>query len=679
VVGASSAAQTVTVSNSGGSSIDLQAPLVSSAQYQVVSNNCSAILDVGAHCTLGLVFSPTAPGDQPGTLTVSGSGGAIQAHATLDGSGIGPAMLVFAPTALSFGSVLEGKTSAQQSATLTNSGGVSAQLQAPVVVGDYAIASTSCSATLAAAASCILQLTFSPTAAGARTGSVTYTTTSPVSSASVSLTGTGTPPPSLVLTPTALVFTATAQGVTTAAQNVTVANTGTTAVTTQAPIITGDFAISADTCTGTTLNPQFSCTLSITFSPTAGGQRTGLLTVSDATETHTATLTGTGLSAATDTLSTTSLTFGPQVFGTVSPAQSVSVTNSGGSTLNSISVTATGPFNATDNCGTLLGGGLTCSIAVTFAPTGAGVQSGQLVIADAIHTQTVTLSGDGVLPPQAIATPTSLDFGAYAVNVASPVQLVTLTNNGKTDLTGLTAVTGTASFAVTTNGCGTTLAAGGSCTLGISFTPQQIGNAVDQLTISSPSLSGTLTVALTGSGEDFQLSVTGTSSVLITNGQTATYQFALTPVGSSAGTVTMACSGAPSSASCISNPATLTLSGGTPGSITVTIATGLAATAAPAPYWPQGLPWKLASALALLLPCLCLRGRTRRTFLALLVTLALVVAPSACGVHASGGSSSGSGGGTPRVGTTPPGKYTITITASFPGAQRAATVTLTVE
>jgi hypothetical protein len=676
VVGATSAPQSLTLTNSGGSYIDLQAPSVSSAQYQVVSNNCTSILDIGKSCTLGIVFAPTLPGDQPATLTVSGGGGAIQAHTALDGSGIGPALLVFAPTTLSFGSVLQGKTSAQQAATLTNSGGMSALLQAPVIVGDFAIASNSCTTTLAAAASCTLQLTFSPSAAGARSGSVTYSTTDKSSSASVSLTGTETPPPALVLTPTALVFLATAQGVTTAAQNITVANTGTTPLTTQAPVITGDFAISADTCTGTTLNPQFSCTLSITFTPTAGGQRSGLLTVSDTTETHTATLNGTGLTAPTDTLSATSLTFGPQVFGTVSPAQSVSVTNSGGSTLNSISVTASGPFNATDNCGTLLGGGLTCSIAVTFAPIGAGVQTGQLVITDALRSQIVTLNGDGVLPPQAVATPASLDFGPYAVNIASPVQLVTLTNNGLTPLSGVTAVTGTASFAVATNGCATTVAAGASCTLGISFTPQQIGNAVDQLTISSPSLTGTLSVALSGSGEDFQLSVTGTSSVLVTNGQTATYQFALTPVGSSAGTVTMTCSGVPSSTSCTPNPASLSVSGGTAGSITVSIATGVTTTGSNRPPWT--LTTALGSALALLLPCLFLRGRARRTFLALLVTLALVFAPSACGVHASGGSTTGTGR-TTKVGTTPPGEYSIVIIASFPGAQRTATVTLTVE
>jgi hypothetical protein len=683
VVGTSSTAQTLTLSNTGGSGVTLQPPVISS-QYTVTSN-CGAILGAGQLCTLTIVFSPTATGPQPGTLTVSGNPGALQAHATLGGSGVAPASLAFAPTSLAFGSVQAGKASTQQPAILTNTGGISASLHLPVLTGDYAIASNGCGATLAASASCTLQLTFNPTAAGSRTGSLTVTTTDSASSATVSLSGTGT---TLVLTPSALVFAATSQGATTAAQNITAANIGTSVLNLQPFTITGDFAISADTCSGTPLNPQYSCTLSITFSPTAGGQRTGLLTVSDAAETHTATLTGTGLSAATDTLSPTSLTFGPQVFGTVSAAQSVSVTNSGGSTLGAISVTATPPFIAANNCGTILGGGLACSIAVTFAPTGPGAQSGQLVITDSLRTQTVSLNGQGVLPPQAVATPTSLDFGSYAVGVASPVQLVTMTNNGKTPLTGFTAVTGTTNFAVASSTCGDTIAAGANCTLGISFVPQQVGNAVDQLTLTSPSLSGSLTVALSGSGEDFQISITGSSSDLITNGQTATYQATVTPVGSSAGTLTITCSGAPANAYCTANPASLSVAGGATGSITVSVVTGLTSTGAVQSQalsplrlaWSsRGAAWNYGAALALLLPCLLFRGKTRRTFLALLVTLALVLAPTACGVHASGGSSSSGRTGTSGSGTTPPGKYSITITASFPGAQRTATATLTVE
>jgi len=661
----------------------MQSPVIS-AEYQITSNSCGGILDVGQHCALQIVFQPTASGDQPGAVTVEASGGAVHAQTTLDGSGLTPVSLGFTPASLTFPSTQQGVSSAQQSVTLTNSGGATAALAVPVITGDYAIASNSCGTTLAASATCVIAVTFKPTATGSRTGSLKVATTDASKSATVTLIGTGTAPAALILTPTSLVFTATAIGTTSAVQNITLANTGSSTLTTQPFTITGDFALSADTCSGKPLNPTYSCTLSIVFTPAAAGQRSGVLTVSDGTETHTAALTGTGLSPATDTLAPTSLTFGTQQFGTVSAAQPVTLTNSGGSTLNFISAKVTGPFVAANNCGTLLGGGLSCSIAVSFAPVGAGVETGQLVITDALQSQTVALTGTGVLPssptPAAVATPGSLSFGGFAIGVPSTAMTVTVNNTGSTQLNAFTAVTGTSSFAVSSNTCSSALAVGASCAVGITFTPAQAGNLVDQLTLTSSSLHAPLTVSLSGSGEDFQLSVVGSSSQTITSGQTATYQIAVTPVGASAGTLTFSCSGAPANSSCTFNPTTVSVAGGAAGSVTATITTGLPTIAwrCPAQASPRALPERVTWAIALLLPCLFLRGRSRRTFLGLVLTLALVLAPTACGVHASGGST-GVTTGTTGTGSTPSGTSTVTLTASFPGAQRSVTVTLVVQ
>jgi hypothetical protein len=680
IVGQTSAAQKLTLSNTGGSYLPLLAPVFSSSEYAVTATTCGGILDVGKQCTLSIVFQPTATGDQPGTITVSASGGAISAQASLDGSGISPVQLAFAPTSLAFGSVAQGQTSAQQSVTLTNSGSLAAQLKTPTITGDFAIAGNHCSNTLAAAAGCTMQITFSPTATGSRTGTLTASASNSSSPASVALSGTGSPPPSLVLTPTSLVFTATAVAGTSAAQNLTVANTGSASVNLLPFTLTGDFILSADTCSGTPLKPNYSCTLSINFAPTAGGARTGVLTVASSTESHTVALSGTGLTPATDTLSPTSLTFGSQIFGTVSSAQSVTLTNSGGLTLGSIATSVAGPFVATNNCGTILGGGLTCSIAVSYAPSAAGTQTGQLTVSDAIRSQTVGLSGTGVLASSpgayAVATPASYAFGGYAVGATTPAETVTVTNTGTVALASFTASTATAAFAVASDNCNSTLAPGASCTVGVTFAPQQPGNAVDQLTLSSPSLGSPLSVALSGSGESFLIAIVGASSAIITNGQTATFKLSVTPVGISAGTVAVACSGVPASAVCTLNPASLSLAGGAAGSITATIATGTSATAATEPSTGRGLFWTSAGGLALLFPWLFARGRMRRVLLLLGFSVLLVLAPVACGVHASSGKTTGGGGGT---GTTPPGTYPVTVTATYPGAQLTATLNLTVE
>jgi sugar lactone lactonase YvrE len=81
------------------------------------------------------------------------------------------------------------------------------------------------------------------------------------------------------------------------------------------------------------------------------------------------------------------LTFGVQAVGTTSPAQSVSLTNTGNDTLTIVSVTATGPFAAvTDagNCivGTTLAAGASCTLGVTFTPTSIASASGTFTVAD---------------------------------------------------------------------------------------------------------------------------------------------------------------------------------------------------------------------------------------------------------------------------------------------------------
>jgi hypothetical protein len=667
-----SAAQSLTLTNTGGSNLTLQALSISS-NYSVASSTCGSTLAASNSCIVNIVFEPSTTGTLSGSITATAPGSTQQGHATLIGTAVTPVNLVFAPGVLSFGSIQQGKTSASQNGTLTNTGGLAAQLQPPVVTGDYAITSGSCGSTLAAAGSCTMAVSFTPTATGSRPGSVIVHT--PSSTATLALSGTGTAIPVLILTPTTLTFGATSQGSSSPAQNVAISNLGSSTIQLQTIAITAgasDFALSANTC-GATLAYDSGCTVAVTFTPTAGGQRTGLMTVSDATETHTVTLNGTGLTLATDTLAPASLTFDAQVVGTVSSTKSVTLTNSGGATLTSISTKVSGPFQATNNCGIQLGGGLSCGIAVSYTPTAGGVQTGQLTVTDAQRTQMVQLDGMGTLPASAIATPSSLKFGDSIVGLATASQLVTVTNNGGFALTNFIA-SSTGDFAINSNTggpniCGSTVAVGATCTVGVIFTPQQAGNRSGQLTFSSSALNSPLSVSMAGFGEDnIQLSVSGSSTQVVTPGQTANYRLVVTSVGASAGPLSFTCSGAPANAACSVNPSTLNVVGGSTGYVPVSIATG-AATAA--------FSWKAGAAMALLLPFLSLRRRASRPFLLLCAAAALVLIPTACGVHASSGSSGSTAGGS--GGSTASGTYPITITGTFGGAEYTQTLTLTVQ
>lgn len=102
-----------------------------------------------------------------------------------------------------------------------------------------------------------------------------------------------------------------------------------------------------------------------------------------------------GSTPSTVSVSPTSLSFGTQSTGTATPPQAVTVLNTGTSALSISSITSSGDFATTNNCGSSLAAGLSCSATVTFRPTASGARTGTLSLNDAAGTQTVSLTGTG--------------------------------------------------------------------------------------------------------------------------------------------------------------------------------------------------------------------------------------------------------------------------------------------
>src|SRR5262249_24488323 len=136
------------------------------------------------------------------------------------------------------------------------------------------------------------------------------------------------------------------------AQIATLTNTGTTELTISSIEASGDFVVKDD-C-GSSLPAGESCTIRVVFSPTDKALRSGTVTITDdaANSPQTVTLTGTGTVVK---LSPTSLDFGDQRVRTVSPPQTVRLTNTGGTPLNiqgiGISGNNFGDFAETTTCG----------------------------------------------------------------------------------------------------------------------------------------------------------------------------------------------------------------------------------------------------------------------------------------------------------------------------------------
>src|SRR6266540_4062516 len=189
------------------------------------------------------------------------------------------------PSSLTFASQITGTTSAAQSAALTNTGSgaltISSIALAGTNAGDYTQSNTCpiSPSTLAAGAACTISVSFAPTATGSRTASVSITDDAAGSPHSLSLSGTGTAPsPAVNLTPSSLDFGAQLVSTTSDAKAATLTNTGTGPLTISSIAIAGAGAAAyaqTNTCpTGpSTLAVNASCTISVTFAPTATGAR----------------------------------------------------------------------------------------------------------------------------------------------------------------------------------------------------------------------------------------------------------------------------------------------------------------------------------------------------------------------------------------------------------------------
>jgi hypothetical protein len=562
-----------------------------------------------------------------------------------------------------------------QTLTITSTGNAPVTFGTPAITGDFSETDDCANQTIAVNSTCTVQITFAPTVTGPRSGQLTLYANISGGQAIVLLTGTGTAPAAIILDPLSLTFAATIVNQATPAQDITISNTGGNPATLETPIITGDstdFALTANTC-GATLIASTGCTVSIAFTPTASGVRSATFSIADSTGTQSATLTGTGNSPATDTLSPTSLTFAQQTIGTTSTAQQITLSNAGDVALTLIAASVSpGDFAVTNACGNSLAAHSTCAFNVTFAPTASGARSATLTIADQFRSQTVALTGIGIAPPGVSLSPASLTFPATGVGLTTLPQTLTLTNNGGLALT-IASIAASPNFTIAANTCTATLAPNAACTFTIVFTPTNAGPFSGTITLTDNATPTTQAAILAGTGIDFTLASNGPTTVTLSGkGATGAYPMLLSSLPTLTGNVALSCTGIPANATCTVVPSIASL--GDTSTIAVTVETGVST---PPPTAASSRRFNVVVLLALLLP-LPLRKKYRRTprlaTLALLLTLATTL--SGCGADRTIPASTI----TPITSTpTPAGTYPLTISASAAGLTHTVTVSLIVQ
>jgi Abnormal spindle-like microcephaly-assoc'd, ASPM-SPD-2-Hydin len=203
-------------------------------------------------------------------------------------------------------------------------------------------------------------------------------------------------------------------------------------------------------------------------------------------------------------LSTMNLSFAGQPVGTTSKAQAVTLKNSSSLPLVVTGMSVSRNFAQTNNCGTVVNAGASCSINVTYSPKTVGSLAGTLQIDDADPTspQTLALSGTGLPAPDAKVSLTFLGFGMHQVGT-SATKSFTLSNAGGAELTitSLT-VSGTDHTMFSqTNNCGGKVAAGASCTVDVTFKPSTKGTQAATLSINDNDSTSPQTVELRGGAQ----------------------------------------------------------------------------------------------------------------------------------------------------------------------------------
>jgi hypothetical protein len=229
-------------------------------------------------------------------------------------------------------------------------------------------------------------------------------------------------------------------------------------------------------------------------------------------------------------LSPTSLTFASLTVGATSSVQTVTLSNTGNAALSitGISITGADPsdFKETNGCGSSIAAGASCTISITFTPAASGSLSAALTVtATAVGDPSVGLTGTGTSggggggtgsTPSVTLSTASLAFGSQPVDTTSSAQTITLSNTGSAALsiTSL-AITGTnaSNFAEVGNTCGSSVAAGGTCTVAVTYTPSADSSSSATLTITDNASGSPQSVSLSGTGaHDVILSWTASTS-----------------------------------------------------------------------------------------------------------------------------------------------------------------------
>jgi Abnormal spindle-like microcephaly-assoc'd, ASPM-SPD-2-Hydin/Beta-propeller repeat/Protein of unknown function (DUF1573) len=499
--GVTSSPQTTVLTNSAPTTLDITSIAITGADSGdfAEKNNCGTYLPAGGSCNITVTFTPTDLGSRNADVSVTDN--APNSPQTVPLTGIGtPPIVTLMPSSLNFGSQPIDTTSPPQIVQLSTTGKLSiTSIATSAEFGQ----TNNCPTALPAGGSCQISVTFTPKKLGLQNGTLTITDSGSGSPQTASLSGTGTQP-AVTLSPASLNFGNQTVGVTSAPQVSTLTNTGNGTLTIKSIQVggtnSGDFAQS-NNCPRH-VAPNGSCQISVTFTPTTTGTRKAAVTITDNApdSPQSVPLSGVGVLPAV-TFSPTSLTFSTQLVYTSSPAQKVTLTNTGKGILLVSSIAVKHPFLQTNDCGKQVDPGAHCTISVKFHPTSKGDQQGAITVADNASNspQEVPLTGTGTFVK---LFPTMVNFGTQPVGTRSLPRRIRLTNKGDSavNIQSISVTGSDAGDFAEKNNCGTQVASGGSCVIEVTFKPLMKGKRTADVSVEDDGGGSPQQVGLSGRG-----------------------------------------------------------------------------------------------------------------------------------------------------------------------------------
>jgi hypothetical protein len=498
-----SLSQTVTVTNTGNRTLNITAATISGSGF-TTSLTAPKSVNAGASTTFTVTFAPTTVGSATGSIQIVSNAPGSPVTLSLSGTGL-QSQVAASPSSVAFSNVTVGSNSSQP-ITLQNNGNATLTFSKVTVAGTgMSITGLTTLSTIAAGGNLVFNAVFTPTAAGAVSGTVQLTTNGTPSPLTINLNGTGVATQStMTINPSPVAFGNVNVG-SSSNQTVTVTNSGNGMLNITAATISGT-GFTTSLTAPTSINAGASTQFTVRYAPTTEGSATGSISVtSNASATPaTISLSGTGLQAQV-AASPASASFSNVIVGN-SNSQQITLHNNGNMTLTFSNVAVSGAgmsITGLTTSSTIAAGGNMPFNAV-FAPTGAGAVNGsiQLTTNGAPSSMTINLTGTGMAATQTLsANPASLSFGTQTVNTSSS-QTSTLTNTGNSNvmISGLTTTGAGFSGSGVTNG--TILTPGQTATLTVTFDPATAGAVTGaSVSVASNATNTPTTVSLSGTGQ----------------------------------------------------------------------------------------------------------------------------------------------------------------------------------